>query len=68
MSDALVQYARSRNPDGPSLERWSTFAKGSENRIDFGDQIAVKKALRQKQPDFLSGCNEAAHGRAREPQ
>jgi hypothetical protein len=63
MSAAWVAFAKTASPNGAGLTPWPAFAD-KESYMEFGDQIAVKEALRKKHIDFMSEFTESLRSHA----
>ena len=52
MSGAIVQFAKTGDPNGRGLPKWSRFASG-ENYLEYGDSFVQKQRLRSAYLDAL---------------
>ena len=52
MSGAIVQFAKSGDPNGKGLPKWAPYASG-ENYLEYGDSIVQKQRLRPQYLDAL---------------
>lgn len=66
MSAAWVRFAKTGDPNGAGIPQWPAFSH-NESYMEFGDQVAVKSALRKRQLDvlmeFSSGPAQSASAR-----
>lgn len=53
MSTYWVNFAKSGNPNGAGLPKWTAYDKQSEPYMDFGDPVQVRNHLLKSQLDFL---------------
>ena len=52
MSGAIVQFAKSGDPNGKGLPKWAPYASG-ESYLEYGDSIVQKQKLRPQYLDAL---------------
>jgi para-nitrobenzyl esterase len=68
MSGAIVQFARSADPNGKGLPKWTRYASG-ESYLEYGDSTVHKEQLRSRYLDALDGIFAARRAPAsREPR
>lgn len=53
MSTYWVNFAKTGNPNGAGLPKWTAYDKQSEPYMDFGDPVQVRNHLLKSQLDFL---------------
>jgi para-nitrobenzyl esterase len=54
MSGAIVQFAKTGDPNGKGLPKWRPYASG-ESYLEYGDSIVQKEKLRARPLDVLDG-------------
>ena len=52
MSGAIVQFAKSGDPNGKGLPKWAPYASG-ESYLEYGDSFVQKQKLRARYLDAL---------------
>jgi para-nitrobenzyl esterase len=53
MSSYWVNFAKTGNPNGKDLPKWSPYTKNKGTILEFGDKIFLQPALFKKELDFL---------------
>ena len=53
MSTYWVNFAKTGDPNGKGLPKWTPYNAGDEPYLDFGDVIQVRNHLLKAQLDFL---------------
>jgi para-nitrobenzyl esterase len=62
MSGAIVQFAKTGNPNGKGLPKWAPYAS-AESYLEYGDSMAQKQKLRPQYLDALDGIFAAKRAR-----
>jgi len=55
MSTYWVNFARTGNPNGEGLTKWPAYNPGTDQALEFGDQISVRSQVNKAGLDFFDG-------------
>ncbi|MGE0800281.1 MAG: carboxylesterase/lipase family protein [Lautropia sp.] len=66
MTDAWVEFARKGDPNRPGTPEWPSYDAGSDRYLEFGDSIAIGRAWRGEQLDFIDDYFERRDRRQEE--
>jgi para-nitrobenzyl esterase len=56
MNGAWVQFAKTGSPNGNGLPRWPALTPKNLQYLEYGDEIQVRRELRNQQMTFFSEC------------
>jgi para-nitrobenzyl esterase len=67
MADAWVQFAKTGNPNSPTLPRWPAYRSPDYRLLDFGDQTTVRSNADSPHVDFFRRAFETMRGQSSRP-
>ena len=62
MSDYLVNFAKTGNPNGAGLPAWPAFSDDSVDLIELGDKVQLYAGMTKEQVDFWKSYFDSSLG------